>query len=42
METNIWTYCDSLRYGFDDTYDIPTFDEEEETENDQMCKRTST
>jgi len=25
-----WSYCNSLRYGFDDEYDIPVFDEEEE------------
>ena len=29
---NIWDTCNSLRYGFDEDYDIPFFDEEEETD----------
>jgi len=24
-----WEYCNSLRYGFDDTYDPPLFDDED-------------
>jgi len=27
---NIWDTCNSLRYGFDEDYDIPVFEEEEE------------
>ena len=34
MADNIWDSCNSLRYGFDDEYDIPVFDEEEEELND--------
>ncbi len=26
---NIWDTCNSLRYGFDEEYDSPSFDEEE-------------
>ena len=26
---NPWDYCHSLRYGFDDDYDSPVFDEED-------------
>jgi len=26
---DIWDTCDSLRYGFDDTYDPPVFDDED-------------
>ena len=25
-----WEYCDSLRYGFDDNYDPPLFDDEDD------------
>ena len=28
-----WTNCNSLRYGFDEDYDIPFFDEEEEADD---------
>ena len=31
---NTWEDCNSLRYGFDENYDTPAFDEEEE-ENEQ-------
>ena len=24
-----WEYCNSLRYGFDDDYDSPVFDDED-------------
>ena len=24
-----WSYCNSLRYGFDDEYDSPVFDDED-------------
>jgi hypothetical protein len=27
---NIWDTCNSLRYGFDEEYDSPSFDEEED------------
>lgn len=27
---NIWDTCNSLRYGFDEDYDTPSFDEEED------------
>ena len=27
---DIWEACNSLRYGFDDEYDTPFFDDEEE------------
>jgi hypothetical protein len=29
---NIWDTCNSLRYGFDEEYDIPVFEEEEEND----------
>ena len=29
---NPWEYCNSLRYGFDEEYDIPLFDDEEDNE----------
>ena len=29
-ETNTWEFCDSLRYGFDEKYDPPIFDDEKE------------
>jgi len=31
---NTWEDCNSLRYGFDENYDKPDFDDEEE-ENEQ-------
>jgi hypothetical protein len=32
---NPWEYCNSLRYGFDEDYDSPIFDEEDtDTEKD--------
>ena len=32
---NPWDYCHSLRYGFDDDYDSPVFDDEDtDTEKD--------
>jgi len=31
---NTWEDCNSLRYGFDENYDKPDFEEEEE-ENEQ-------
>jgi len=32
---NPWDYCHSLRYGFDDEYDSPVFDDEDtDTEKD--------
>ena len=27
-----WSYCNSLRYGFDEEYDSPVFDDEDNTE----------
>ena len=27
---NPWEYCNSLRYGFDDDYDVPLFEEEDD------------
>ena len=27
---NPWEYCHSLRYGFDDDYDPPSFEDEDE------------
>ncbi len=27
---NPWDYCHSLRYGFDDDYDPPSFEDEDE------------
>ena len=35
---NPWEYCNSLRYGFDEDYDSPVFDDEdtsEETETNE-------
>jgi hypothetical protein len=29
---NPWEYCNSLRYGFDDEYDSPVFDDEDTSE----------
>jgi hypothetical protein len=29
-DENIWDVCNSLRYGFDDKYDPPIFDDEKE------------
>ena len=29
MDDNIWEYCNSLRYGFDDEYDSPAFEDED-------------
>ena len=30
MDENIWNNCNSLRYGFDENYDSPIFDDEDE------------
>ena len=38
METEPWDYCNSLRYGFDEDYDSPVFEDEdisEEREEDE-------
>ena len=29
IKMNPWEYCNSLRYGFDDEYDSPVFDDED-------------
>jgi len=29
---NPWEYCNSLRYGFDENYDKPVFDDEDNSE----------
>ena len=29
MDDNIWESCNSLRYGFDEEYDSPVFDDED-------------
>jgi len=35
MKENAWEYCNSLRYGFDEDYDSPIFDDEDtDTEKD--------
>ena len=35
MDDNIWDTCNSLRYGFDDEYDSPVFeDEDSDTERE--------
>jgi len=35
MDENIWNDCNSLRYGFDEGYDSPIFDDEESTEEEE-------
>ena len=30
-----WSYCNSLRYGFDEEYDSPVFDDEDITEEEE-------
>ena len=30
---NPWEYCNSLRYGFDDEYDSPVFDEDDDDDD---------
>ena len=35
MDENIWDSCNSLRYGFDESYDSPIFDDEAATEEDE-------
>jgi len=32
---NPWDACNSLRYGFDEEYDSPIFDDEDTTEEDE-------
>ena len=32
---NPWDACNSLRYGFDEEYDSPIFDDEDATEEDE-------
>jgi|TARA_Y100000310_G_C20241229_1_gene604766 hypothetical protein len=33
---DIWEACNSLRYGFDDEYDSPFFEDEEEDESEEV------
>ena len=35
MTDNIWNDCNSLRYGFDESYDSPVFDDEDSTEEEE-------
>ena len=35
MDENIWNACNSLRYGFDESYDSPIFDDEESPEEEE-------
>ena len=35
MDDNIWDSCNSLRYGFDENYDSPVFDEEDANEEEE-------
>ena len=35
MDDNIWNDCNSLRYGFDESYDAPDFDEDSEDEENE-------
>ena len=35
MVDNIWESCNSLRYGFDEEYDSPVFDEEDTSEEEE-------
>lgn len=35
MADEIWDSCNSLRYGFDEEYDSPIFDDEDATEEDE-------
>jgi hypothetical protein len=35
MADNIWDSCNSLRYGFDENYDSPVFDEEDISEEEE-------
>ena len=32
---DIWEACNSLRYGFDDEYDSPSFEDEEADESEE-------
>ena len=32
MDDNIWESCNSLRYGFDEDYDSPVFEDEDISE----------
>jgi len=38
METEPWDYCNSLRYGFDENYDSPVFDEEDISEEGETAE----
>ena len=35
MDENIWNNCNSLRYGFDENYDSPIFDDEDEDNTEE-------
>jgi hypothetical protein len=35
MDDNIWNDCNSLRYGFDESYDPPVFDGEDAIEEEE-------
>jgi len=35
MDENMWDECNSLRYGFDESYDPPVFDGEDITEEEE-------
>ena len=38
MDDNIWESCNSLRYGFDEEYDSPVFDDEDNTEETETTE----
>ena len=38
MDENIWNDCNSLRYGFDENYDSPVFDEEDISEEGETAE----
>jgi hypothetical protein len=35
MDINPWDDCNSLRYGFDESYDEPLFDDELDSEDEE-------
>ena len=35
MDINQWSDCNSLRYGFDESYDEPLFDDEDTSEEEE-------
>jgi hypothetical protein len=38
METEPWDNCNSLRYGFDESYDSPVFDDEDISEEGETAE----